>query len=70
MSPEKIYGSNMWWLLPGESVEGVDGRKIKGPNVVRVLELSEQNMLTIQGGEEDIKIAVEGTDFESVVQKS
>ena len=66
MSPEQMHGSNIWWLLPGEFIEGVNGR-IEGPGVVRVLELSKSGKLVIQRGNR--KIAVEGTDFESVVQK-
>jgi hypothetical protein len=67
MSPEKISGSNIWQLFTDEYLEGVNG-KIEGPQRVRVFEFDGMDGLLIQT-ENDRKVEVEGTDFESVVKK-
>lgn len=70
MSPEYLT-SNMWSLLKGETIEGKDGRVVKGPLApIKVEGVFKQLNLMLVQTPDGSKIEIEGTDFEKAVNKN
>jgi len=60
--PEQIGNTNQVKLLSNENVVGTDGNKMKVPQIVRLNEFPELDLVSIQGvdtGDQDVILEVE-----------
>lgn len=68
--PEQFLESNNWRILPGEEVIGLNGEKIVGPKMVRVVEYPEDITVISYGDPKGgLRLEIKG-DFQSSVQKT